>query len=123
MAGVQGLRPRRADAAGQALFFEAQPDRIPGGVGQVSQPVRHSQDEEDRGVDAHRHARVTLFDPRQSIAADKCPFGHERRGQSPPPAGGGDVQTQLRQCASYTEGKGLSGSRRFHASKHRRYRQ
>ena len=110
MAAFQSFRPRRADATREALLFEAEPDRISGGIGQVSQTVLHAQDEEDRGVDAHRYTGVALFDPRERIAVDEGAFGHERHGQSPAPPGGRDIQPQLLQCTPHPEGKGLSGA-------------
>lgn len=109
MVGAQRLWPRRADAAGQALFFEAEPNLIARGVRQVSQSIRHSEDEEDRGVDAHRHAGVTLFDPAQRIAAYEGAFGHERHGQASPPAGGRDVLAELFQRPPHPSGQGFLG--------------
>lgn len=109
MAGTRRLWPRRADAAGQALFFEAQADPIARCVCQVSQSTGHSEDEEDRGVDAHRHAGVTLFDPSQRIAADEGTFGHECHGQASPPAGGRDVLAEFFQRAPHARRQGLLG--------------
>ena len=110
MAGTRRFWPRRANPAGQALFFEAQPNLIARGVHQISQSVRHSEDEEDRGVDAHRHAGVTLFDPGQRVAADESAFGHERHGQAPPSAGGRDVLAELFQRSPHTSWQGLLGT-------------
>lgn len=109
MAGARRFCLRRADAARQALFFEAQPNLIARGIRQVPQSIRHSEDEEDRGVDAHRHAGVTLFDPAQRIAADEGAFGHERHGQASPPAGSRDVLAELSQRALHAGRQGLLG--------------
>lgn len=109
MAGARRFWPCRADAPRQAFLFEAEPDPIARGVRQVSQSIRHPEDEEDRGVDAHRHTGVALLDPAQRIAADEGAFGHERHRQAPPPAGGRNVLAELFQRAPHASGQGLLG--------------
>ena len=65
MSGTRGSWPYRTDTPRQPFFFQAQPDRVPGGVHHVTEPIRHPQHEEHRGVDAHRHAGITLLHPHE----------------------------------------------------------
>ena len=91
MSGTRGSWPYRTDTPRQPFFFQAQPDRVPGGVHHVTEPIRHPQHEEHRGVDAHRHAGITLLHPHERGAADEGAFGHEGNRYPSSPSSRGQI--------------------------------
>src|SRR5579872_1689148 len=67
------------------FLFELKADRIVPGVGHFGKPVGQSQDKENGGVAADRHAGFAFFNLQQRHAADGRALRSDFSGNAPPP--------------------------------------
>src|SRR6266478_9212157 len=79
------LFPRPGDPLRQMLFFQLEAHRVIPRVGEVSEPIRDAQPEQDDGIVSNRDARLALFDLHQGRPADGRARGGNFRGNASPP--------------------------------------
>ena len=96
---------------GQPLLFEGESHRVMPGVGQRGKTVGHVQDEEDRGVDAERDARIALLGPDEGARRDERAFGHEGMADAAAPPCHGNVGAELLDGTPDTQRESLLGLR------------
>jgi hypothetical protein len=77
--------------------LELEASRIILWVGDVCKTFGQAHHEEDRSVEAHRNARVALFNLDERRSANRGALGHDRGRNSAPSSGVSDVPAQLAQ--------------------------
>ena len=88
---------READAFGKTFFLQLAADRVKARVGDIGQPVDHTQREQHGRVNAERDARISALDPAQALAGGRGSLSQDSHGNAPPQPGVSDVLAQLAQ--------------------------
>ena len=68
----------------QIFLIQFKPHGVGLDIGKLGQPFVQPEYEEDGRINPQRHAWLALLDLIEGRSADRCPLGHDFRGNAPP---------------------------------------